>query len=206
MVSRSATFASAWLGANSQSMNDRLTRLGSLAVTAPLQAVGWVDATMANRLTWMPVRGMSEDRLLILGEEYWATWLEDALLDVGRTLIKRARSEGRRVVLISDHLRCMIDPLQEAVGADDLLANTMSFRDGKATGRLVDPVMARFGGRALEDYADKQGIDLTRSVAYGSTRADATLLAGVGEACVVNPSIGLARVADELGWPVLEET
>ena len=206
VVPRSATFASAWLGANSQNMSDRLTRLGSLAVTAPLQAAGFVDATMANRLTWMPVRGMSEDRLIILGEEYWATWIEDALLDVGRQLIQRARREGRRVVLVSDHLRCMIDPLRETVGADELLANTMSFRDGRATGRLEEPVMARFGGRALEDYAAKHGIDLTRSIAYGSTRADATLLAGVGEACVVNPSVGLARVADELGWPVLEES
>lgn len=206
MIPRSATFASAWLGANSQNMSERLTRLGTLAVTAPLQAFGAVDATMANRLTWMPVRGMSEDRLLILGEEYWATWVEDALLDVGRQLVQRARRDGRRVVLISDHLRCMIEPLKEAVGADELLANTMAFREGKATGRLEEPVLARFGGRALEDYADKHGIDLTRSVAYGSTRADATLLAGVGEACVVNPSMGLARVADELGWPVLEES
>jgi phosphoserine phosphatase len=149
---------------------------------------------------------MSEDRLMFLGEEYWATWVEDALLDVGRRLIKRARQDGRRVVLVSDHLRCLIAPLKATVGADELLANTMSFREGRATGRLEDPVMARFGGRVLEDYADKHGIDLSRSVAYGSTRADATLLAGVGEACVVNPNVGLARVADDLGWPVLEES
>ena len=206
LVPRSATFASAWLGANSQNMTDRLARLASLALTAPLQAAGAVDATTANRLTWMPVRGMSEDRLFVLAEEYWATWVEDAMLDVGHRLVKRARQAGRRVVLVSDHLRCLIEPLMAHVEADELLANRMTFRDGKATGRLDEPVMARFGGRALEDYASKHGIDLSRSIAYGSSRADATLLAGVGEACVVNPSLGLARVAEDLGWPILEET
>ena len=203
LLRRPTALAAAWLATNSQKLSSRLTRLGSVALGAPLAWAG-VDPTAAARVTWMGLRGMSEDRLVVLGEEYWATWLEDDLRPVGEDLVRQARRGGRRIVLVSDNLDVVVEPLAELIGADLVVANRMELRSGRATGRLEEPVVARFGGQRLKDFAAHNGIDLAQSMAYGAAEADAALLAAAGLPCAVHPDRGLRRMARDLDWPILE--
>jgi len=147
---------------------------------------------------------MSEDRLKVLGEEYAASWLLGSVRDEGRELVEHARAAGHRIVLISDHLEPLVSPLAEELGADALFANRMEIRDGRVTGRLKDPVVARFGGRLLLDYASANQIDLAQSLAYGAREQDAMFLAKMGQPCAVHPDRALRRIARDLSWPVVE--
>ena len=94
--------------------------------------------------------------------------------------------------------------VQHAVKADLLVANRMELRDGKATGRLEDPIVARFGGRPLRDFVAEHSLDLDGARAYGATAADQVLLAAIPWPCAVHPDRRLRRVARDLDWPIVE--
>ncbi len=202
LTSRPTVMAAGWLAANSQELTQRVTRLGAVALSAPFALGG--DPTLATRMAWLGLRGMSEDRLVILGEEYWATYLENSLLPVGLDLLQRARADGRRVVLVSDNLNEVIAPLAKQVRADHVFCNRMELRNGSATGRLVEPVISRVGGARLRDFAEERGLDLQASCGYGASSADSMMLSAVGLPCAVHPDRRLRRIARDLDWPVVE--
>lgn len=202
LTSRSTVMAAGWLAANSQELTHRFTRLGAVALSAPFAFAG--DPTLATRMAWLGLRGMSEDRLIVLGEEYWATYLKDALLPVGLDLLQRAKRDGRRIVLISDNLHEVVAPLAEQVNADHVFCNRMELRNNVATGRLREPVISRIGGSRLRDFADERGLDLHASCGYGASSSDSMMLSAVGMPCAVHPDRGLRRIARDLDWPVVE--
>lgn len=202
LTPRGGAFSAAWLAANSQQVTTRLTRLGAVALSAPFQWRG--DPATAARLAWMGLRGTSEDRLEVLGEELWETQLRGGLRAVGVDLVRQAQASGRRVVLVSDNVDVVVRHLADHLGADALVCNKLELRNGRATGRLLDPLVGRLGGERLKALANDQGIDLARSSAYGSAEADATLLSSIGLPCAVHPDRALRRVARDLDWPVVE--
>jgi phosphoserine phosphatase len=51
--------------------------------------------------------------------------------------------------------------------------------------------------------ANRFGLDLEKSYAYGNHHSDLPLLETVGNPHVVEPSAELAKVAQERAWPVL---
>ena len=202
LISRPTLLAAGWLAANSQEMARRVTRLGAVALSTPFALGG--DSTLATRMAWLGLRGMSEDRLVVLGEEYWSLYLENQLLGIGMDLVQRARSEGRHVVLISDNLDTIIAPLAKKVRAEHVFCNRMELRNGVSTGRLVEPVISRVGGSWLRDFASERGVDLGASCAYGTSSSDSMMLSAVGLPCAVQPDRGLRRIARDLDWPVME--
>jgi len=195
-----AVRAAAWLAANAQDLGSRAARLGGVALAAPF---GLSDPILALRLAWGALRGTSEDRLEILGEEYWETQLRGKLVRVGQDLLERARADGHRVVLVSDHPDCVARHLAEAIRADVLVCNQLELRAGRATGRIADPLASRFGGPALQAFASAHGLSLAGSLAYGTAGTDIALLAGVGRPCAVAPTAELRRAARDLDWPVV---
>jgi len=203
LLKRPAPLAAAWLAANAQQLKHRLGSLSAVVASAPF-ALGLGDPAIGARLAWMGLKGMSEDRLEVLGEEYWATHLEGKLRAAGVDLVHQAKKDGRTIVLVADHLEPIARHAQKAVKADLLVSNRMEMRDGKATGRLLDPVVARFGGRPLRDFIAEHDLDLDGARAYGATTADQVLLAAIPWPCAVHPDRGLRRVARDLDWPIVE--
>jgi phosphoserine phosphatase len=207
LLGRGVLAATAYLAANAQKFGERALRLGVVALSAPLHSLlGQNDRTLGNRIAYLAFRGMSEDRLAELGEEYANDILKEKILDQGLELIKRARGEGHRIVLMSDNVSAIMEPLMPHLPAiDELVCNHLEFADGEATGKLVDPVIGGHGdGRWVADYAARNGIDLRGSVAYGSHGTDLLLLAAVGKPCAVNPDFTLRRGAREADWPIIE--
>lgn len=188
-----------WLAANAQEFGSRFTRLAGLGMALPVWAA---DPGLGRRLSWAALRGMSEDRLHVLGEEYALTHL-DAIRPVGRDLFERAKREHDRVVLVSDNLDVVVRHVAEQLGADDLICNRMELRGGRATGRLVDPVVGSLSGTELRAYAAEHGLDLARCCGYGAASEDAVLLSAVGLPCAVAPDRALRRLATTHRWPVV---
>ncbi|MEQ1501981.1 MAG: haloacid dehalogenase-like hydrolase [Myxococcota bacterium] len=203
LVGRPATVAAAWLAANAQKLEERAVRLGAVALAAPW-ALGLGDATTGLRLAYAALRGTSDDRLRVLGEEYAHTWLIPNLRPAGVDLVEQARRDGLAIVLVSDHLAEIVAPLAAHLRADAVIANQLERNGGRATGRLVDPVVTRFGGERLRSWADRHGYALDTSRAYGATGDDQVLLSAIGLPCAVHPDRSLRRIARDLDWPVVE--
>jgi HAD superfamily phosphoserine phosphatase-like hydrolase len=200
LLPRPTAFTVAWFAANAAEIGGRITRLGALGLTLPVLGA---DRALGRRLQWSALRGMSEDRLVILGEEVYETQLADTVRQVGRDLLARARQEGRRIVLVSDNLDVVVEHLARDLGVEDWRANRMELRNGRATGRLLDPVVSTLAGTQLHDYADEHGLDLRQCTGYGASAEDAVLLSAVGLPCAVEPDRALRRLATEHRWPVV---
>ena len=207
LLSRGVLAASAYIAANAKKFGERALRLGLVALAAPMHTVlGQTDRALAHRLVHLAFRGMTEDRVAVLSEEYADDILKDKLLDQGVELMKRAQGEGRRVVLLSDGIASIMQPFARHLRHyDELVCNHLEFRDGEATGRLLEPIVGgASGGRWLQHYASEHAIDLAHSSAYGSHGPDMLLLAAVGKPCAVNPDFVLRRSARDADWPIIE--
>lgn len=206
LVGRPTLAAAGYLAANAQEIGQRFARLGQLAAAAPLALAGELAfGSTATKMAWAAVRGISEDRLHVLGREYYEERVEPELLQVGLDLITQSKKRGHRIVLISDSVDLVIAPLKERVGADELVCNRLEFKKGAATGRLLDPVISgQLAGQWARAFAAERAIDLAVSCAYGARAGDSLLLSAIGQPCAVNPDRQLRRIARDQSWPVVD--
>lgn len=199
--------AAAYFAANGAGVGERLLRLGHVALTGPVYGLlGQSDRVMANRLAYLSLRGMSEDRIEMLSEEYFSEILQDQILAGGLDLLRKVRRQGHEIVLMSDGLTPVVQRLRDALPeVAECLCNRMEFRDDRATGRLLDPVIGGHdSARWAEDYVQRKGIALEDCVFYGSHGPDMLLMTQVGSRCAVNPDFTLRRAAREADWPVMD--
>jgi HAD superfamily phosphoserine phosphatase-like hydrolase len=207
LVGRGACSAAAYLAANGAGLAERAFRLGQVALTAPVYSVlGQSDRVLANRLAYLPLRKMSEDRIAELAEEYWQDLLRERLLQSGIDLLRKAHRAGHRVVLISDGLQQVVEPLCAHLQVvDDFVCNKLEFRDGYATGKLLEPVVGGHDSAAwMRRHAEQHGLDLARSLVYAAHGPDLLMMSAVGRACAVNPDFTLRRAARQADWPILD--
>ena len=99
------------------------------------------DRIFATRALHTLLRGVSRDRLDLLGEEYFNYILKPRLKPKGVAKLKEAKARGARIVLVSQGLDHVMRPLAQYLGVEYLIANRLEFRDGLATGRLLSPVI-----------------------------------------------------------------
>jgi long-chain acyl-CoA synthetase len=138
---------------NSQSFLQRWSRRGSMAALALARPFLYVtNREFATRLLHTVLRGVSRDRLDLLGEEFFEYFLKPRLKQRGVALLNESIAEGSDIVLVSQGLEHIMRPLAKHLGVKRIVANRLDFRDGQATGRLLDPVIrprglfARFTG------------------------------------------------------------
>ncbi len=207
LVRRGAISAAAYFAAGGAGFAERAFKLGQVALTAPVYSLlGQNDRTLANRLAYLPLRNMGEDRIAELAEEYFEDILRERVLEGGVELMRQARRGGHRVVLLSDGLEQVMQPLvMHLRRVDDCVCNRLELRDGRATGKLLDPVIGGHdSARWARRYAEEHGIDLAGSVVYAAHGPDMLLMSSVGEACAVNPDFTLRRAARESDWPIVD--
>ena len=179
---------------------ERAARLGLLGAGLPaLALLSRADRRLRRRLLGLACRGLSRDRIELLLREHWDRHLSGRLRPAGLTLVERARAEGKRLVLVSASLAGALEPLRERLGAEALLGDELEWREGLATGRLLEPLPP--GGVAA--WARARGIDLGGSCAWGTDLGDEPFLRAVRWPCAVSPDAALRRLADQEGWPVL---
>ncbi|MEM6293582.1 MAG: haloacid dehalogenase-like hydrolase [Myxococcota bacterium] len=209
LISSGVLQAAAYMASQRAGMRERLLRFGQTALAAPIYGVlGQNDRTLGNRVAHLSYRDISEDRVAILAEEYVEDILKEKILDSGLELMKQAKKEGRRIVVISEGISEIMKGIEPHLRyVDDLVCNRLEYKDHKATGKLIDPIVGGYdGGTWLKDYARKHELDLERSVAYAGHGPDLLLLSAVGEPCAVNPDFTLRKAAKEADWPIMEYT
>lgn len=115
------------------------------------------------------------------------------------------RKEGHLLVLISGSLRYMLEPVVKDLGFHVLFCTDLEVgADGLLTGRSEGGICVGEHKRRLTlELAERTGLDLGRSYAYGNDMADVHLLETVGNPSVVEPDAPLERVALRRSWPIL---
>ena len=127
---------------NSQSFLERWVRRAAMLANGLLRPPSYLASrTFATRLMHTVLRGITRDRLDLLGEEYFQYELKPRMRrDAVEKLVDAVRS-GERVVLVGQLLDHILRPMAEYFATEGLIANRMEFRDGVATGRLLDPIV-----------------------------------------------------------------
>jgi HAD superfamily hydrolase (TIGR01490 family) len=115
------------------------------------------------------------------------------------------RDQGHSLVLISGSIRYMLQPVAQDLGFEHLLCTDLEERDdGLLTGKPKGPLCLDPTNRHLAtELAQRTGIDLSRSYAYGNHQADLPLRESVGYPHAVEPSAPLLKVATARNWPIL---
>ena len=127
---------------NAQTFSQRWVRRVSILLAAALRPLLYaLDRKFATRMVYCALRGISADRLDLLGEEYFEYKLKPHMKPDGVRQLKELVDSGEDVVLVSQGLDHVMRPLARSLGVHKIVANRMEFRDGIATGRLLDPVI-----------------------------------------------------------------
>ena len=127
---------------NSQSFTSRGLRRGFVLLTALLRPFLYIaNRKMATRIVYSVLRGISRDRLELLGDEEFEYKLKPLLKEAGVRQLKTLQETGAEVVLVSQGLEQVMRPLARHLGVKWFIANRLEFRDGVSTGRLLDPVI-----------------------------------------------------------------
>ena len=98
-----------------------------------------------------------------------------------RTLCRTLRGMGLTLGLVSGGFAEIVEPLAAELGITHVRANRLEVADGRLTGRVLGEVVDRAGkARALQEFADLEGLPLSRTVAIGDGANDLDMLAAAG--------------------------
>jgi long-chain acyl-CoA synthetase len=160
---------------NAQTFAARWLRRGSVLLMALLRPLLYAsNRTLATRLVHTILRGISRDRLDLLGEEYFQYELKPHLKRDGVLRLHKLVRSGAQVVLVSQGMDHVMRPLAQHLGVKWIIANRLDFRDGIATGRLLSPVIRARGIFARIRAAGPDGVRAPEMLAHdlGFSNAD----------------------------------
>ena len=134
---------------NAQTFAERFRRRGLIFVMAVLRPLLYsTNRKFATRAVHTVLRGVSRDRLDLLGEEFFQYHLKPRLKPEGVQKVQELVSAGAEVILVSQALEQVMRPLAQHLGVKFMVANRLEFRSGMATGRLLQPVIRPRGAFA----------------------------------------------------------
>jgi long-chain acyl-CoA synthetase len=143
---------------NAQTFAGRWIRRSLVLLIALLRPLLYVsNRKFATRIVYCVLRGVSRDRLDLLGEEEFQYKLKPQLRPEGVSALKRLVNSGANVVLVSQGLDHVMRPLARHLGVRWLVCNRLEYRDELATGRLLDPVIRPRGVFARLKHAGADG-------------------------------------------------
>jgi thioester reductase-like protein len=144
---------------NSHTYAGRWARRGGMLLLALVRPALYAGhRVFATRVLHTLLAGVTRDRMDLLGEEYFEYVLKKQLKPGGMARLREclAGKGAGKVVLVSQGLDHVMRPLAQYLGVGGLVSNRLEFRDGIATGRLIDPVIRP---RSPLAWATERGAD-----------------------------------------------
>ncbi len=196
----------AWYARHQPTLVGSLFKSAKIALSIPAFAFAdRLSRKTFNQLFYGYYAGEPEDRLVLLADELFEDVIRPSIFPRARHLVDEARRAGLRQVLVTGGLDFTIRPLAEYLGMDDVIANTLEFDKGYATGQLGKPFVAGATKAVIiRNYAEAHGIDLRKSFAYSDSLSDYPMLTVVGHPTAVNPDFQLRTLARSYDWPILD--
>ncbi len=131
--------------------------------------------------------------------------LFDHLYPKGVELIEANRRAGLEPVLVTGSPDFVVAALARRMGIAEFSANRMAISRGRATGRLLEPIMATAEKATwCETYAAEHGIRLCDCWGYADSHYDLPFLTALGHPVAVNPDRRLRATAMSRQWPIIQ--
>jgi HAD superfamily hydrolase (TIGR01490 family) len=162
------------------------------------------DRYLLNAALFAAFKGLSRDRLEVLGEEYCDRILIAHLFPQATAMIEANRTAGLEPILVTGSPDFIIAPLAAHLNITTFVANRLVYSRGRATGRLHEPIMAGDAKAAwCGEYAAANRLDLKSCWGYADSYHDLAFLAAMGHPVAVNPDRKLREIARGRQWPVI---
>ena len=205
LLNANVIHAYAWYARNVPTLTGKVARSVGLLAAMPVYGIAdRMGRKFFNDLFYKNYKGISEDRLWVLGQEMFDKMLHKRIFGEMVELMARSRAEGYEQVLITGAIEQIVKPLADHLKVDAWFANTLEFNRGYATGRLTPPVYAGpQKADCVRRYAAERGLDLNACRAYADSASDIPMLSTVGHPVAVNPDTTLRATANAHDWPVV---
>jgi HAD superfamily hydrolase (TIGR01490 family) len=206
LVRTNLVHAFAYNARNQQGLLASLVRTATTALSVPMfAAADFYSRRLFNDVFFRRYRGESEDRLRYLAEELFENVIRPSIFPGAYELIDKSKRLGLRQVLVTGALDLTVIPLARHLGLDHWVTNRLEYVDGKATGRLLPPVMAAATKASwIRVYAENEGLHLSDCYSYSDSMSDLPMLSIVGHPTAVNPDYRLRNTALQHDWPILD--
>jgi HAD superfamily hydrolase (TIGR01490 family) len=115
------------------------------------------------------------------------------------------QDDGRRAYIVTAAAQELAESLAHVLAFDGGIGSQFSeVRDGVYTGQPAGYFVYRAEkAKAVQELAEREGIDLAQSYAYSDSESDLPMLRLVGHPVAVNPDRELLKLARSEGWEVL---
>lgn len=161
------------------------------------------DVTRLVEVALEALAGREVAELDRFAQELWRTRIAATVYPDSRRLVLAHLRAGHTVALASSATRFQAASAAADLDIPHILVTEIEDEDGILTGRVRGPILWGAGkAQAVREFAAEQGVDLAASYAYGNGAEDVAYLETVGRPRPLNPDSGLAREAEDRGWPV----
>lgn len=194
--------------ANQASPLKSLRRVGMAVLDGARMAFAELkDRRRFNEILFSHYKGITKDRMEILAEEIFEDVLKPAVFPGAKDLIQACKRSGQRVVFVTGSLEVTIKHLAKYLDADDWITNRLEYKNGKATGKLLQPVVAGpEKSNLIVSDAKANNHDLQKCHGYSDSFSDVPMLSIVGSPFCINPDKKLSALAKAYRWPVIDIT
>jgi alcohol-forming fatty acyl-CoA reductase len=205
LVDVNLVHATAYMLANVAEWKGRLSNLAALAMRLPrLYAAERHDRRLLNVAMFGIFRGISRDRLIVLGEEYCDRVLMQRFYSQALDLLEGNRSAGLEPILVTGSPDFVVEALARRLGVEVFAANRLAYSRNLASGRLREPIMAgEEKARWCEQFAERRGLRLEDCWGYADSYYDLPFLTALGHPVAVNPDRRLLATARDRQWPII---
>ena len=158
-----------------------------------------------NEIFFREYHGLEKAWLERLSERLFDEVTRPSIYPGAKALVEADRAKGFRLVLVTGALDFELGPVARYFGFDDVICNSLVYKNGTATGEITPPLIAEQEKvAALRRLCTEYNVDTAHSKAYSDSFSDLPMLESVGMPAAVNPDRRLRRAALERGWPILD--
>ena len=158
-----------------------------------------------NKVFYRNYRGMNVAETKELSTDMFEVYLRPKIFSAAITQIQEHKAQGTAVVFVTGSLDFIVQPIADYFDVDSVLAPQLHEQNGRFTGELTTvPLIGEEKAKAVQAFAEQNGISLEESYAYGDSQSDLPMLECVGNPVVVNPGKTLREKALTSGWEMHE--
>ena len=164
-----------------------------------------ISRSRFNEVFYRNYRRMNVAEAKRLSIEMFEAYLRPKLFSEAISQIQEHKEQGTVVVFVTGSLDFIVQPIADYLDVDSVLAPQLHEQNGQFTGELTTvPLIGEEKAKAVQAYAERHGISLEESYAYGDSQSDLPMLECVGNPVVVNPGKALREKALASDWELHE--